>query len=395
MAVTKTTSTPRTSSTRPRSQTSRPSSSSTAQKRATGTSSTQTSQSTRSAQQARSTSSVGSTQPTRPSEGTRQAPRDQFQASAELKESGGASQGEQASSPLLAGLRENYGAPASSGTKTSGEVAPVGATQPSGTGQQTARPEDATPGKPEGGQAPGTGKPEDARKSEQAPGTGKPEDVKAGEQAPGAGKPESGQHAEPAPGAGKTEPKNSSWIPDWVHTSLDVAGMVPGLGEIADGLNGLLYLSKGDLANASISAAALLPIGGQAATGSRLAYKAGKEVVEAASEAGAKKAVKALPSNDLKPFLKNDPVGQALEAGSTRTKKQNGGAQVYEVRDKLELPGGAQLKKGDQYHLDTLHRDHLEVYNKRNNFTQAVNLDGTVNPAKTQAGLREGRTLPD
>ncbi|GMU53861.1 MAG: hypothetical protein AMXMBFR33_30070 [Candidatus Xenobia bacterium] len=115
--------------------------------------------------------------------------------------------------------------------------------------------------------------------------------------------------------------------------------------------------------------------------------------MEAASEAGAKKAAKALPSNDLKPFLKNDPVGQALEAGSTRTKKQNGGAQVYEVRDKLELPGGAQLKKGDQYHLDTLHRDHLEVYNKRNNFTQAINLDGSVNVAKTQAGLKEGRTL--
>lgn len=377
MAVTKTTSTPRTSTTRPRSQTSRPSSSSTAQKRATGTSSTQASQSTRGTQQARSTSGVGGSQPTRPSEGTRQAPKDQFQASAELKESGGASQGDQASSPLLAGLRENYGAPASGGTRSSGEVAPVGATQPSGAGQQTARPEDA-------------------RNGDQAPGTGKPEDARNGEQAPGAGKPESGQHAEPAPGAGKTEPKNSSWIPDWVHTSLDVAGMVPGLGEIADGANALLYLSKGDLANAGISAAALIPFGGQAATGSRLAYKAGKEVVEAATEAGAKKAaVKSLPSNDLKPFLKNDPVGQALEAGSTRTKKQNGGAQVYEVRDKLELPGGAQLKKGDQYHLDTLHRDHLEVYNKRNNFTQAVNLDGTVNPAKTQAGLREGRTLPD
>ncbi|MCE7875318.1 hypothetical protein DYH09_33820, partial [bacterium CPR1] len=125
----------------------------------------------------------------------------------------------------------------------------------------------------------------------------------------------------------------------------------------------------------------------------RLAYKAGREVVEAASEAGAKKAARALPSNDLKPFLKNDPVGQALEAGSTRTKKSNGGAQVYEVRDKLELPGGAQLKKGDQYHLDTLHRDHLEVYNKRNNFTQAINLDGSVNVAKTQAGLKQGRTL--
>ena len=60
----------------------------------------------------------------------------------------------------------------------------------------------------------------------------------------------------------------------------------------------------------------------------------------------------------------------------------------------VELAGGARLKVGDQYHLDTLHKNHLEVYNKNGNFTQAINLDGTVNVEKTQAGLKEGRRLP-
>lgn len=182
----------------------------------------------------------------------------------------------------------------------------------------------------------------------------------------------------------------ASWVPDWVHTALDVAGMVPGIGELADGANAALYTAKGDYANAAISAAAMIPGIGSAATGTRLATKAGKQVTEAAGENLLKMA-----SNDLKPWLKGDPAGQALGAASSKTNKTAQGAQVYKVDDAVKLEGGAAFKKGDQYHLDTLHRDHLEVYNKRNNFTQAVNLDGKVNPAKTQAGLKEGRTLGD
>ena len=55
-----------------------------------------------------------------------------------------------------------------------------------------------------------------------------------------------------------------------IHTFLDVAGMVPVIGEFADGINGLIYLAEGDYVNAGISAAALIPVGGQAFTGARL-----------------------------------------------------------------------------------------------------------------------------
>lgn len=86
-----------------------------------------------------------------------------------------------------------------------------------------------------------------------------------------------------------------SWMGAWgeaIHSALDVAGMVPFVGEVADGANALLYVSEGDLVNAGISAAALVPVGGQAATGGRLAYKGGKEVLEHAAKEEAQHVVK-------------------------------------------------------------------------------------------------------
>lgn len=69
-------------------------------------------------------------------------------------------------------------------------------------------------------------------------------------------------------------PDNSWGIGDILHTGLDIAGMVPVIGEIADGANALYYLAEGDYLNAGISAAALIPVAGDAATGARLAGRA-------------------------------------------------------------------------------------------------------------------------
>lgn len=46
------------------------------------------------------------------------------------------------------------------------------------------------------------------------------------------------------------------------HTILDLLGMVPVIGEAADGLNGLWYLAEGDHINAGISFGSMLPIAG-------------------------------------------------------------------------------------------------------------------------------------
>ncbi|MDK2600344.1 filamentous hemagglutinin [Bacillus stercoris] len=49
------------------------------------------------------------------------------------------------------------------------------------------------------------------------------------------------------------------------------------------------------------------------------------------------------------------------------------------------------LKKGDRFYLDNLHKDHLEVFDKRGNLRVVLNLDGTLNEAKTKNAI--GRKL--
>jgi len=63
-------------------------------------------------------------------------------------------------------------------------------------------------------------------------------------------------------------------LSDVVHTGLDVVGMIPGVGEIADGANALIYLAEGDYGNAAMSAAAMIPGAGNAVTVAKFAKKA-------------------------------------------------------------------------------------------------------------------------
>lgn len=69
---------------------------------------------------------------------------------------------------------------------------------------------------------------------------------------------------------------------DVVQFGLDIVGLVPGLGEIADGLNGLISLARGDYAGAALSFAAMIPFAGWAAT----AGKFGKKALNAADTVG-------------------------------------------------------------------------------------------------------------
>ena len=73
----------------------------------------------------------------------------------------------------------------------------------------------------------------------------------------------------------------SSWV-DHVQTGLDVAGLVPGVGEIADGINAGIYYARGDYLNAGLSAAAMIPFAGWAATGTKMGIKG----VKAAARGG-------------------------------------------------------------------------------------------------------------
>lgn len=79
---------------------------------------------------------------------------------------------------------------------------------------------------------------------------------------------------------------------DVVQVGLDLVGLIPGVGEIADGINAGIYLARGDYSNAALSAAAMIPFAGWAATGAKLgtkvlkATKATTKVAKKAKKAG-------------------------------------------------------------------------------------------------------------
>jgi RHS repeat-associated protein len=65
----------------------------------------------------------------------------------------------------------------------------------------------------------------------------------------------------------------SGGLLDATQLVLDIAGLVPVFGEAADGINAAIYAYNGDYLNASLSAAAMIPVGGQAFTAAKLANK--------------------------------------------------------------------------------------------------------------------------
>ncbi|WP_332651498.1 NucA/NucB deoxyribonuclease domain-containing protein [Lysinibacillus sp. 54212] len=87
--------------------------------------------------------------------------------------------------------------------------------------------------------------------------------------------------------------KTWSWMKDHVfnvkvlngfQTGLDAAGLFPGFGEIADGINGLIYTARGDTLNAALSYSAMIPIVGNASTAGKWINK-GADAVDEVSDA--------------------------------------------------------------------------------------------------------------
>jgi hypothetical protein len=55
-----------------------------------------------------------------------------------------------------------------------------------------------------------------------------------------------------------------------IHNLLSVAGFVPGLGNIADAADALLYASEGEFSDAAISMASMIPLAGQMVSAKKL-----------------------------------------------------------------------------------------------------------------------------
>lgn len=126
----------------------------------------------------------------------------------------------------------------------------------------------------------------------------------------------------------KPTPKEQSWWSEWngvVHTALDVVGMIPVVGEVADGANALIYLAEGDAVNAALSAASMLPVGGQAAT----AAKWGKKSIDAAQAAKAatkveKEAVEQATKQAARKEAKEEAAQQTSKNGGNKGGKDHG-----------------------------------------------------------------------
>lgn len=80
---------------------------------------------------------------------------------------------------------------------------------------------------------------------------------------------------EPSPNRSSDEGWSAS---DIGHTVPDAFGLIPLVGEPADLANAIWYTAEGDYVNAGLSAAALVPIAGWAATGGKLGVKSVKAV---------------------------------------------------------------------------------------------------------------------
>jgi RHS repeat-associated protein len=110
-------------------------------------------------------------------------------------------------------------------------------------------------------------------------------------------------------------------LSDVVHTSLDVVGLVPGFGEIADGVNAVIYLAEGNYADAALSAASMIPLAGNAVAVAKMAKKVDKAVSAAKAAAAAKALDKAREIDKAAEIAKAAEKAKAVEKAQERADK--------------------------------------------------------------------------
>jgi uncharacterized protein YukE len=87
--------------------------------------------------------------------------------------------------------------------------------------------------------------------------------------------------SQPPPPAPEPEPKKGGFWRTLGHGVLDVAGLIPVIGEPADGINAAWYTAEGDYVNAGLSAAGMIPFLGWGGTAAKFVRKGAKAVDDA------------------------------------------------------------------------------------------------------------------
>ena len=94
---------------------------------------------------------------------------------------------------------------------------------------------------------------------------------------------------------------------------------------------------------------------------------------------------------NMSEVFKKAPIGKTLKDASVGTTIICKGAKVFKLL--LDLPQYG-LKKGDYFYLDTLHRDHIEVFKSCRKIIRTVlNMDGTQNLEKLAQALKRPRWI--
>ena len=91
--------------------------------------------------------------------------------------------------------------------------------------------------------------------------------------------------------------------------------------------------------------------------------------------------------SSIKELFRNTKFGQTLESNSYKLNQTYKGARIFRIHTNIN----DFLKKGYHFYLDTLHYDHIEVFDKNKTFRHVINLDGSFNKLKTEAALLQGR----
>ncbi|OAB37778.1 hypothetical protein [Paenibacillus glacialis] len=124
---------------------------------------------------------------------------------------------------------------------------------------------------------------------------------------------------------------------------LDVAGLIPGIGEAADSLNAGIYAARGDYANAALSAAAAIPFVGWGATAAKVVGKgiskvnAGKKLVQATTRAV--DAVQALRKTaDMASGFASGGLGKVFTNARKMANNLGLGEQVMKLKNVMQSP---------------------------------------------------------
>jgi hypothetical protein len=183
---------------------------------------------------------------------------------------------------------------------------------------------------------------------------------------------------------------------EWVHGGLDAAGLIPGFGEIADGLNGLIYLGEGRYVEAGVSALAMIPILGDLGKAGKWTITLGSEVVEVVVETAVKTTVKEIAEEAaeeaVEKIVKN--TAELILEKPTREALENAAQKAAE--NALEK-GAKEAARPAIVNAAQEAGEHIEADTVRNVVRKSINefLEGDANKIAKEAAEARTQRLVD